>query len=116
MLRGGPGDVVTVYPAWPPRLTELPLVGFAAEIDANRLIQRKILCDVFAVALDEIEILAAVALDLLSRFFLLRGHGGIHEPIAALEKCFAADLAAVGCDFACVLFRVVVLDVAAKVS
>ena len=82
----------------------------------DRLVERQVLGHVLAVALDEVEILAAVAFDLVGRFFLVGGDGRIDQPAAAFEERLAADLADVGGGDVFVVERVVVADVAAEVA
>ena len=93
----------------------LPLVGFAAEVDADRVVEREVLRHVLAVAFDQIEILVAVAFDFLGRFFLLGSLTVNRRDGRRVKEYFATDLAAIRCEFF-ILLGVVVFDVAAEKS
>jgi hypothetical protein len=67
----------------------LPRVDVAVEFDDHRVVDRQVLGDVLAVAVDQVEVLAAVALDRRRLFFFFLGDGGIDPAIAAAEEGFA---------------------------
>ena len=65
---------------------------------------------------DEVEILAAEAIDLFGRLFVALVDGRVDPLVAALEERLATDLADVVGGDVLVLLCVVVLDVAAEVA